>query len=359
MRTNLTLEDIKRYVEELYNGNLMEHLNNVAVPYVNENSEIIKTVDQYGNDLGEKDLAEFLNLHFFTWRNRLVNTAGGMVGKEEWRESLTGSLNEAYALVEVTDETATASQDIDSAQITGRVTIITQTNKLPVLDYYAKKIRESLLGVPTEITNSFGDKLTAYVNMGIILYDEEPTQTQLGETANVTFNFTINYISAINTYSDIEVKISVGADIASNYRKIRLTEMSMQAIATFSAKVFAKRPDFAGVVNSAMSQSISLQFFDFKDELSDVLDDFLYESGAIGLSTTENGTYSEPLLYELNYPIFMKIKHTYSDGSVRWYKYEFVLTKFLKNIKNSDFIVNTINLQSRALTQAGYEEVIE
>ena len=161
MRTNFTLEDVKGLVETIYNGNLKQsRISGGSIPYANENSEKIALYDEYGRALGEKDLAEYLNLHFYTWRNRVVDSEAGKTEPfDAWVESLNGSLNDAYALVEITNTTAVASQDIDGAQITGRVTIIIQANKVANLDYYAGKIHNKYLGAPQDIVNSYGDTL--------------------------------------------------------------------------------------------------------------------------------------------------------------------------------------------------------
>ena len=49
-------------------------------------------------------------------------------------------MNEAYALVEITDEEVTVSQDIDSSTKTGNITFLIQTDKVKNLDYYVSKL---------------------------------------------------------------------------------------------------------------------------------------------------------------------------------------------------------------------------
>ena len=68
-------------------------------------------------------------------------------------------MNESYGLVEKIDEEVTASQDIDSSIITGKVTFLIQTDKVKNLDYYVTKIRNKYLGVPQDIQKSYSDIL--------------------------------------------------------------------------------------------------------------------------------------------------------------------------------------------------------
>lgn len=363
MRTNLTLEDVKRLIEELYNGNMAKvRATGGQTPYVNENSENISLTDEYGNSLGEKDLAQYLNLHFYTWRNRVVDSEAGKTEPfEAWVESLNGSMNDSYALVELTNTTAVASQDIDGATITGRVTIIIQANKVANLDYYASKIHNKYLGAPQDYQNSYGQNLKMFLNMGIILYDGEPETMQLGECVTVSFNFTINYLAEAFSYADTDFSFAMLVDpdeeeTSLQYEKLPLTKASLVSLMAYSAVPFGRRPDLTGVINTAQSNTWTLMFLDFKQPLIEELDRVFWTTGAIKYSN--NGeTWEDNLVADLNIPFYVKIKVNYSTepaGEV-FYKYAFVITEMRKEIVNGDFTVCTLTLRGRAKDQtAGY-----
>ena len=125
MRTTFTNEDVRNLIDKIFNGNLWSHKLK-AQPYDNPNSENLLLID---NDTGEKkevDIAEYLNIKFYTWKNRLVEKGDGLDENplsplETWVSSLNFSMNEAYALVETIDEEVVASQDIDSATKTCKI----------------------------------------------------------------------------------------------------------------------------------------------------------------------------------------------------------------------------------------------
>lgn len=382
MRTVFTLEEAKRVVEGLYNGNLAEYkAKKGAVEYINENSEKILLKDEYGQNLGEKDLAQYLNLHFYTWRNRVVEsergehiTINGQESIEAWVKSLNGSMNDAYALVEATNENSVPSQDIDSSEFTGRVTVIIQADKVANLDYYARKIRNKFLGTPQLIQNANGDMLVAKLNMGVILYDSEPTETQLGETVIVSFNFTIKYISNATCYEDYEFEFALyeDPDEAVNpdlpWSKLPLTEAKLTSIFTFSSVPYARRADNTGGINTAISNNWTLAFFDYKSPFVDTLNRYFYSLGASKYKIEEEGeTWENVQIAQLNVPVFVKLKVPYSysyDGtpeeSKEIYKYEYIISEMRKQITNGDFTVTVLTLRgrSKSLIPAG-EEVVE
>lgn len=366
MRTNFTLEDVKGLVEKIYNGNLKQsRISGGSIPYENENSEKIAIYDEYGRSLGEKDIAEYLNLHFYTWRNRVVDSEAGKTfdlapegAIAAWVESLNGSLNDAYALVEITNTTAVASQDIDGAQITGRVTIIIQANKVANLDYYAGKIHNKYLGAPQDIVNSYGNTLKAFLNMGIILYDGEPVTMQLGECVTVSFNFTINYLSDAFSYADTEISFATFIDpdeeeTAYTYEKLPITKASLVSLMTYSAVPFARRPDITGVINTAQSNTWTLAYLDFKQPLIEELDRVFWESGAIKTSADGGEIWDDNTITDLNIPFYAKVKVNYTTEpkGEMLYKYAFVITEMRKEIVNGDFTICSLTLRGRAKDQ--------
>ena len=366
MRTNFTLEDVKGLVETIYNGNLKQsRISGGSIPYANENSEQIALYDEYGRALGEKDLAEYLNLHFYTWRNRVVDSEAGKTEPfEAWVDSLNGSLNDAYALVEITNTTAVASQDIDGAQITGRVTIIIQANKVANLDYYAGKIHNKYLGAPQDIINSYGDTLKAYLNMGIILYEGEPVTMQLGECVTVAFNFTINYLSDASSYADTDMTFCVGIDpdeetTEFEYEKLPLTKVTIGSSMTPSAVPYAQSPAKIGVINTGNTLNWSLSFFDFNQKTIKEIDKIFWKRGAFKISTDGESSWNADFIDDLNIPLYAKVKVKYSEEEEIVYKYSFVIASMRREIINGDFTVCTLALSGRSKSQIIQQVVIE
>lgn len=381
MRTVFTLEDAKWLVEQIYNGNLAEYRTKKgAVAYDNPNSENILVKDEYGQSLGEKDLAQYLNLHFYTWRDRVAESGEGKLlaldnadNVEKWLKSLKGSMNDAYALVEATNETSVPSQDIDSAEFTGRVTIIIQADKVANLDYYARKIRNKYLGVPQPYQTANGDQLIMKLNIGIILYEGEPTETQLGETVTVSFNFTVKYINAASCYEDYEFEFALGEDpdTAVNpdlpWAKLPLTEAKLTSVFTFGAVPYARRADNTGGINSAISNNWTLSFFDFKSPFVDKLNRFFYALGASEFKLDEEeATWENVERADLNIPLYVKLKVPYSysyDGtpeeSKEIYKYEYIISDIRKQITNGDFTVTVLTLRGRSMSLIPAASVVE
>ena len=359
MRTNFTTEDVKRLVEAIYNGNLAQNRATKGsvdeIPYVNENSENIAIYDEYGAYLGEKDLAEYLNIHFYTWKNRLESKKPTDDGFDAWLGSLNLSVNEALAIVEVVDNKAVASQDIDAADISGRVTIVMQTNKVALLDAYAQKIHNKYLGAPQEIVNSYGDKLAAYINMGIILYDEEPAMTQLGSTVVVSLNFTISYMPQAYTYADTQIEFSFDKE---TWHKLPFSNAKMQTFLTNSAVPYMQRPDTTGVINTAVSNTWAINFFDFKNnEFCAEFNRIFYNFGAT--ETREEGAqWDRNPLVPFNDPLYAKVSILFPNDTKRTeFLYSYTICDMTKQIVNNDFTINSMTLRGRSLEQIKYGEV--
>lgn len=340
MRTNLTTDDVKLIVDSIYNGNLAQSIaTNGEIPYINENSEIILLKDEFKRPLGEVDLAKYLNIHFYTWKNRLVDKMGGEKEPfDAWVNSLNLSINEAYALVEVLDDKAVASQDIDSATIVGRVTLIIQTNKLANLDYYARKIHNKFLGFPQEIENAYGEKLAAYLNMGIIIYDEEPGTMQLGECSVVSFNFSINYMQEAYNYIDTEISFSFDNE---TFHKVPITKASLQSIMTYGAVPYYERPANVGVINSLNASTWALTFFDFRNnEFIKEFNKRFFAASAIKIDGRAN------IVRDINLPVYAKLQIQYDgDELPTTYLYAFVATEMSKTLTNGDFNINSLTLR--------------
>lgn len=369
MRTIFTSEDVEQFIEYLFNGNLKaSSLSNGTIEYKNENSEEILLIDEETGETKEFDLAKYLNIEFYSWRNRLIQLNDEPIDSqprlstfETWVKSLNFSMDKGYALVEVLDEDATASQDIDNATKIGRITFLINENKVQNLDYYVAKIRNRLLGVPQEIQNSFGDMLNSYVVLGTLLYDQEPSTTQIGETIVVSSNFRINYLKEALSYSDTKVEISLNGDDLYNtdgeivnaqgeptktkYLTMPITKITWQNIFASNPLPTWDRPDLTGFVATALSTAKTLSFYDFNQELTLAFNDLFWRKSAYrinGQITTEQ---------DINVPVYIRVT---SNGKT--YTYKDMIDNMQKVLTNSDFNISSITLKgwARPATEPAY-----
>lgn len=329
MRTNFNTEDIKNIIEQIFNGNLRAYkASNGSILYNNPNSEEISLIDDVDGTRANSDLAEYLNIHFYNWKERLAESVnhGGI---ESWVLSLNNSLNESYALVEKVDEEVTPSQDIDSATITGRITFLVQADKVKNLDYYVSKIRNKLLGVPQDIQNAFGDVIKAYIMVGSLNYEQEPVTTQFGEMLVVVSNFRISYLSDAQTWGDTKVEISL--DNGETYMEMPITKITRQNIFTLNPLPTATRPDLTGFVATSLSTAMTLTFYDFNKELTQSLNRLFYSLPA----TVVNDTPTE--IKDVNIPVYFRF--TVGEDT---YVYKEVIDNMQKVLTNNDFNISSI-----------------
>lgn len=352
MRTIFTAQDITSIMRSVFNGNLEQFKRaNGAIAYENANSEQIVLVDEDDGTRTAVDLAQYLDIRFYSWKNRLVEKSDhSLVGEpqlsvyEEWVQSLNFSMKESYALVELLDEEVTASQDIDSATKMGRITFLVQTDKISNLDYYVSKIRNAYLGNPQDIQNSYGDIVKAFIMVGTLVYDEEPSTIQLGECVQVSCNFRISYLTDALSYNDTEIQISLNGDDTydedgnvvgeTKYLTMPLTKITWQNIFTTNAMPMSERPDLTGFVATALSCVKTLSFFDFNKELSLAFNDLMWRSACYRL----DGKISS--VKDVNVPVYIRIK---SNGHS--YVFKDVIDNMQKTITNNDFNVSSITLK--------------
>lgn len=352
MRTIFTIEDVKNIVESIFNGNLKQsRLSKGAISYLNPNSETIRLIDEDDGTFKDVDIAEYLNVSFYNWKERLVSKSDESIDDqptlsvfETWVQSLNFSMNEAYALVEKIDEEVTASQDIDSSTITGKITFLIQTDKIKNLDYYVTKIRNNFLGVPQDIQNSFGDKIKAFIMVGALNYDQEPFTMQLGECVVVSLNFRLSYLADALTYSDTEIQISLNGDDdydengnivgETKYLTMPITKATFQNIFGTNPIPTSLRPDLTGFVASSLSTAKTLTFFDFNKELSMQFNDLFWRTPAIKVDGKDKA------VSNVNIPVFIRVK---SNGHS--YVYKDVVENMQKNLTNNDFNISSITLR--------------
>lgn len=338
MRTIFTTEDVTNIVEDLFNGNLRAYkASKGSILYKNPNSEEIRQPNEIDGTVKIMDLAEYLDIHFYDWKRRLEEK--DKMKNENfgaWISSLNGSMNEAYALVEKVDEEATPSQDIDNATIIGRITFLVQSNKLPNLDYYTTKIRNKLLGVPYDIQNRFGDKIKAYIMIGSLNYEEELIMTPLGETAIVTSNIRISYLTEAQTWNDTKVEISL--DEGQTYYEMPITKDTRQVVFTSNPVPRQTRPDIVGSMNASLSTAETYTYYDFNKDLTNALNDLFYSLGAVAI----NGVPTS--VRDVNIPVLIRLTTKIGDET-KTYLYSDVIDSMGKVRTNSDFNISTITLK--------------
>lgn len=352
MRTNFTIEDVKNIIETIFNGNLKQSkFSNGSIAYVNPNSEKIMLIDEDDNTSREIDLAEYLNVKFYNWKERLVSKSDESIDEqpalsvfESWVQSLNFSINEAYALVEKIDEEVTASQDIDSSTIIGKITFLIQADKIKNLDYYVTKIRNKFLGVPQDIQNSFGDKIKSFIMIGALSYDQEPFTMQLGECLIVSLNFRLSYLADALTYSDTEIQISLNGDDTydgdgnivgeTKYLTMPITKATFQNIFGTNPLPTSLRPDLTGFIASSLSTAMTLTFFDFNKELTMQFNDIFWECSAMRVDGKEKA------VRDVNIPVFIKVRSNNHS-----YVYKNVIENMQKSLTNNDFNISSITLK--------------
>lgn len=347
-RTILTAEDIKNIWQGIFNGtDIPERQYRDAQD--NPNSETILLVNEDG-ERENIDLAEYLGIKFYTWKERLVETkdeGGGAApysAFDDWVRSIEFSLSQAYALVELVDEEVTTSQDIDNAVKAGRITFLIQSDKVKNLDYYVTKIRNNYIGNPEQIMNAYGDTVTAYLLLGTLMYDEEPATTQYGECVRVSAGFKISYMSDALNYSDQRIEISLDGDDEydaegnvvgeSKFLTVPITKQSWQAIFTSNAIPTSERPDLTGFLATTLSVVKTFTFFDFNKTLTQRLNDIFWRCGAYRV----DGIVSEA--QDVNIPVYVRV--TTAEHS---YVFKDMIDNIQKVITNSDFNVSSLTLK--------------
>ena len=328
MKTILTNEDVKNIVEKAFE----------------ENSEKIVLVQEDSNERKEVELADFLNVKFYAWKERLssIDDFGNIESPQTsyldaWIKSLNISLNEAYALVEIDREDNVTSKDIDSATISGKITFLIQDDKIEHLDYYMKKIKNAYLGNPQKITNKWQEDLTAYFVFGNLLTDEEPVTTFNGECIIATSNFRIVYMNKAETYSDTKIYLSLDN---SYYEEVPLIKYTWQVIFTNNPVPQANRPDITGVITSGVSLVKTFTYYNFNTRFFRELD---YKFWKFGAKTIDGANQD---VMDINVPIYVKVKN-----NDKTFEYVDIIDNMEKSYSNNDFTICSMSLKSNGRLQ--------
>jgi hypothetical protein len=344
MRTILTTEDVKNIIENIFNGNLKRV--DSGETYSNPNSEPIYIKNEDTGETTTSDLAKYLNITFYNWKHRLIEEQDKFSTLDDWINSISFSMDKTYCLCELTNADATASQDIDNSTLYANLTFLVNTNKAKNIDYYVNKIRNSYLGKMQTIQNEFGNKISAFIDIGIPMYEEEPMQTtSSGECLVFTCKVVIDYLIDAYTYENTKVSISFTGDDTydsngnitntTKFLQMPLSRETWQKIFVGTPLPVEQRADLTGYCMNSLSSSTTLSFYDINQELNNYINDLFWSLGSYridGLLTAQQ---------DVNVPVYIRV-----ESNNHSYVYKFVLEKLEKVIVNNSFNICSITLRT-------------
>lgn len=326
-KTNLTNNDLRIIFEKMFK----------------QADEEILLTNEYGES-EKKSMVDYLNLEFYSWKNRLDSGQDGYSDYEEWVDSLNLSLDKSFAMVELLDAEVTPSPDLDNGVYEGTIRFLIQTEKVSSLDYYIQVLRSKYLGKPEVIKNMYGDTIKAYFLFGVLTYDNEISMSQVGEVIETTVGFRITYMSEALVDYDVKVSLSFDGDDEYNengnpiddtkYLTVPFIKSTWQTIFVGDPIPKASRPDLTGIVNKNLSKSTTLSFYDFNKELTNRVNDIFWTQGAINV----NGVKAD--MSDINIPVFVKIR---TGG--KFYVYKYVITHIEKAITNGEFNITSLSMK--------------
>lgn len=318
MRTVLTTEDLKNIVEDAFRSC----------------DEPLILTDEFGSVIENKSINDYLNIKFYCWKNRVFDSDGNTYDFGDWVESLNVSLSKSFALVEMVDSDVSASQDIDSASVSGKITFLVQSDKVPNLDYMLVKIRNAFIGLPKDLQNSNGDKINYFLNIGTLLFDEDPEMIQTGECTVCSANFRVSYLADAYSYSDTKITFSLDG---TNYSELPFIKATVQNIFTPSVVVRSNRPDLTGQVATSAGNAWSMSYYDLKTDFCKQLNEIFWTTSAVFKDDLYK-SYSS-----INIVMWIKVE---SDNHT--YIFKDVIDNMRKDITNGDFNVCEISFKGYA-----------
>ena len=313
-----------------------EDMKNLIVDTFNNNTIDVTLIDADTQEETQSDMVSYLNVKFYTWwehansmyQNRQEQ---GLNVYESWLDSLNLSMKKSYALIEQTDEETISSQDIIGATIKGRITFLASANKVVNLEMYLRYLKSQFTGKPIERTTYDGTKVVGYLTLGVLLYDNAPEQTQLGETIIATINWQWSYMQLAETYDNVALSMSLDN---TNFYSIPLTKYTWQNIFTTESVPTANRVDLTGFLAKSISHAVTLAFFAFDKTFVQSLNDLFWRLNAVEIDGVATTTQS------VNIPIWLK-----AVVGTHTYKYKCVLTEFEKVFSNNDFTISSMTLK--------------
>ncbi len=314
-RTIFTTEDVKEIIKRVFIDN-------------DEQIEIVEN-----NKMKKISLVKYLNIEFYAFKNDRIKFDKSYKKQTD----ISSLISNSYGLVEVIDEDATISPDIDFVEKSGVISFTIPESKVELLDYYIHRLRNIYMGKPEKTQNSFGETLNTYLLIGILQYDEEPEETQFGSSIKCSVQFKLTYLTNAATYSDYEISLSTNND--NDYLSMPIMDYSQQII--FADDVVPKdiRPDLSGAINKTATLVVSLSFYDFLQPLAEKINSLFMKYCAIKINNKDTEE------QDLNAPVFLKVKYKNDE-----YVYDCILNGLQKKISNSSYSVTSLTLKGRAIT---------
>ena len=322
MRTFFSNEDMANLLEDVYKENTID----------------VTLIDEDSGEKTDSDIVSYLNVDFYTWWKHAKTAQENNIDlganiRDSWKESMEFSTDKSYALIEQLDEETILSQDISGATILGRITFMINANKIENLEYYMRYLKSKYTGNPIKRNTLNGEQVVGYLTLGILLYDQEPIMTQVGEVIVATLNWKFNYMAIAQTYGDVKLEISLNGDVDSNYKEMPIIKYTWQDIFTKEAVATASRVDLAGVIVKAISLAVNISFYDYDKELTNALNNVFWRLNAIKKNGVLLATQA------VNIPIYLRA--TIGEDV---YVYKCVLTDMQKVFTNNEFTISSISL---------------
>ena len=328
MRSYFTNEDLARLIIDEYN----------------ENNVDVTLIDEQTKEQTDTTMVDYLNVEFVTWyehaktsMDRIIENGGNVL--ESWKESLSYALGKNYALIEQTDEEAIMSQDINGATVYGKITFMCDVGKIVNLEAYLRSIKSALTGKPIKRETANGGEVVGYLTLGILMYDAEPEMTQVGEVIECSLNWKWTYMQLAGTYSDVKFEISLDG---TNYHEMLITKYTWKNIFTKEAVPTAERVDLTGFIVKAISQSVTIAYFDFDSQLTKLLNGTFWGLGAYAIKGPEDLTPVVQTVQAVNIPVYTRLT---IDGYEYYYRH--ILTDMEKVFVNNEFTISSIALNGR------------
>lgn len=289
-------------------------------------------------------IVDFLNVQFYSWRNRVVDIDAErrQIPYQSWVESIEMSMNDAYGLVEIQDETTQISADIDNGTIDCKVTFMINSNKIEQLETYLSHLREVYKGVPQTIVNRYGKTLKALIYVGALVPTDDPMQTQIGDTIFCECGFSLSYLLDALAYTDETLQISFDG---TTFYDILVSKDTHQLIFQAQANAKANRPDVAGDIVTSSTRVQTLTFFAFKQDSIDALQDIFDRYCAVLVWDNQAQEYVSANRQELRQEVYIKIEKG-TGANKKGYIYKNIFTQIEKVRNNSDFTIMSITMKT-------------
>lgn len=322
-KTKLTDYDMMKMFEELYKG---------------YNHDII-----IKDNRGEKNILinDYLKTTFYTYslelkdRNMFESVDGfEFPNLDTWLNSMGGA-TASYGLVEIDGMDLTASEDIDMGSITSKITFIMPYDKLNILEQHLTDIRLQTLGIANEFVNQDDIPLTFYLNIGDLVYDDEPIVTPIGKTIIATLSFSIAYMDMAMTSNQNHVEISLNG---TDFVELKYSDLTQDIIFSGKPNLMQNKPYASGTINANVSVAETITYWIYYlDKIQVQINAML--KAIIDDTDTYSGNINIPLWVREKIPTISG--NTFTDKNITT---KMVIVNYKQNNKNSDFINVSLSL---------------